>query len=212
MKKLLIVAAAATALSSSIAFADGEDMFFVKANVGANIMNKSTDKLAQVKMKSDTNVHFGVGVGYYVMDNVRADLMLDHYANPTLKKTGTKHKGNLDTLMLNAYVDLFDVSVAKVFVGGGVGMARLGEKITYPASVAAAGASSGKKNNLAYALTAGLSAEVGTGVNAELSYSWKDFSKTKGKTALANGVNTGKELSKTSYKGHHFTVGFRFDI
>jgi opacity protein-like surface antigen len=82
-------------------------------------------------------------------------------------------------------------------------MAMLKEKITYPANSGFANVSSKQKNNFAYSLTAGLSAEVGTGVNADLAYSWRDFSKTKAKVATAG---------TTNYRGHNLSVAFRFDI
>ena len=115
--------------------------------------------------------------------------------------------------MASGYVDLFDISVAKVFAGAGVGLAQVKEKITvsYPAKAYVGSTSTKKKNNLAYHLTLGAAAEVAPGVNAELSYSWRDFGKTKSQKKVA-GVDTGGELSKTSYKGHHVLAGIRFDL
>ena len=76
----------------------------------------------------------GLGVGYYVMDNVRADLTWDHYFDPKHKGTidgeKVKLKSKADTLMVNGFVDLFDVSVAKVFAGAGVGMSMISGKIS----------------------------------------------------------------------------------
>ncbi|CAG0908957.1 unnamed protein product, partial [Darwinula stevensoni] len=121
MKKLLAVAAAATVLSSSAAFAQAEDIFYIKGNIGASKLNRVTDKISTVKLKSKTAAFFGIGGGYHIMDNMRADLMVD----------------------------------------------------------------------------------------------WKDFGKTKSqKSYTFNGtkIDGTVERSKTAYKGHHFTFGFRFDI
>lgn len=222
MKKLLLVAAATAALSST-ALAEGEsNMFYVKADVGANMMNKVTDKATGLKLKSKTNMFLDFGVGYYLMDNVRADLDLTFIVSPQLKKTGkdkfdasvksvsVKKKGNIMALLVNGYVDVFDVSVAKIFVGGGVGMAQVKEKITYngqftDGSTENVKISSKKKNNFAYQLSLGASMELAPCVNGQLTYSWKDFGKTKPKAAY-------EESGKTSYKGHHVGFGVRFDI
>ncbi len=240
MKKLLLATAAIAALSSS-AFAAESDTYYLKANAGAVMLNKSTDVRSGLKMKSNTSANLGFGVGYYLMDNVRADLELSFLVSPQMKKTGNtsgyvatgygapdtrsvsvKHKGNVVALLVNAYVDMFDVSVAKVFAGAGVGMAQVKEKISYKDnSVAPAGAivppaagayyndtlsgSSKKKTNFAYQVTLGASSEVAPGVNAELSYSWKDYGKTKTKKDQ-------DWAGTTRYKGHHINAGVRFDL
>ena len=124
MKKILLAAATVATLASSCAYA-AEDTFYVKGQV-------AWDKLNKVKgLKSKNNVFLGLGVGYYVMENVRADLTWDHYFDPKHKGTAsinginraiTKLKSKADTLMINGFVDLFDVSVAKVFAGAGIGI------------------------------------------------------------------------------------------
>jgi opacity protein-like surface antigen len=106
MKKILLAAATVATLASSCAYA-AEDTFYVKGQVG-------WDKLNKVKgLKSKNNVFLGLGVGYYVMDNVRADLTWDHYFDPKHKGTidgeKVKLKSKADTLMVNGFVDLFDV-------------------------------------------------------------------------------------------------------
>lgn len=202
MKKILLTTAAVLTLATSSAYA-AEDMFYVKGQVG-------WDKLDKIKgMKSNNNVFLGLGVGYYVMDNVRADLTLDHYVNPNHKGTATldgnklpggKLKSQADTLMVNGFVDLFDVSVAKVFAGAGVGMSMISTKAS------ATNVDSGKykkKNNFAYALHLGASTEFAPGVSGELTYSYRDMGKFK----------TPKEdPSLGSLKGHHVAAGVRFDI
>lgn len=221
MKKLLLIAAATAALSST-ALAEGENTFYLKANIGGNMMNKATDKATGLKLKAKTAVFFGLGAGSYLMDNVRADLDLTVLTNPELKKSGqnanknqvtAKHKGNIVALLVNGYVDIFDASIAKVFVGAGVGMAQVKEKISLSDAKDAAGsivtaassASSKKKNNVAYQLTLGAGLEVAPGANAELSYSWKDFGKTKAKAGQEN-------FGTTHYKGHNIGAGIRFEL
>jgi len=198
MKKIILTAATVATLLSTTAYA-AEDMFYVKANVG-------WDKLDKIKgMKSNNDVFFGVGVGYYVMDNVRADLTFDHYVNPNHKGSfnnvkGSKLKTMADTLMINGFVDLFDVSVAKIFAGAGVGMSMISTKLTQPNL---ANTKYKKKNNFAYGIHLGASTEFAPGVNGELTYSYRDmgkFTTPKGATSLGN------------LKGHHVAAGVRFDM
>jgi opacity protein-like surface antigen len=202
VKKILLTTAAVLTLATSSAYA-AEDMFYVKGQVG-------WDKLDKIKgMKSNNNVFLGLGVGYYVMDNVRADLTFDHYVNPNHKGTATlngnklpggKLKSQADTLMVNGFVDLFDVSVAKVFAGAGVGMSMISTKAS---ATNVDSVKYKKKNNFAYALHLGASTEFAPGVSGELTYSYRDMGKFK----------TPKDVpSLGSLKGHHVAAGVRFDI
>lgn len=205
MKKILAVLTATTALSS-VAVADVSDPFYVKVAVGGQSLNKVKTIVGQAT--SSLNPFVSGGVGYRFMENLRADLTFDYYFNPKFSKSGKldganvkdEFKNDLMGLMLNGYVDLFDVSVANVFVGAGVGWSRLGAKETLTNTDTGA-TKEGKieaSNNFAYSLTVGASAELSDGINAELAYSWKDFGKFKDSTAKA--------------KGHHVAFGVRFSI
>ena len=57
------------------------------------------------------------------MENARVDL--------TFKKSGVKVKGDVNTLLLNSYLDLFDVDAMKVFVRAGIGLGKVKAKDTY---------------------------------------------------------------------------------
>lgn len=222
MKKLAILAATTVALSST-ALASTQDTFYVKLNAGAIMLNKVKDKATGLKLKSKANAFVNGGVGYNVMDNARVDLTLEGLISPQAKKSGSatsvagaslpsatsgsvKHKANVYALIVSGYVDLFDVSVAKVYAGAGVGFAQVKEKISVSGFGKDISVSSKKANNFAYQLTLGVASEVADGVNAELFYKWADYGKTK------SGVSDGFELSKTSYRGHNIGVGVRFDI
>jgi len=197
MKKILLAAATVATLASSCAYA-AEDTFYVKGQVG-------WDKLNKIKgLKSKNNVFLGLGVGYYVMDNVRADLTWDHYFDPKHKGSingdQLKLKSKADTLMVNGFVDLFDVSVAKVFAGAGIGMSMISGKLsdeddTYKIK---------KKNNFAYAVHLGAATEFAPGVNGELTYSYRDMGKFK--------KNKDNNVSFSALKGHHIAAGVRFDL
>ena len=139
MKKILLTAAAVSVLATSSAYAK-ENSFYIKANAGWTKFNeiKTGDTLDNIKLKSNNDVHFGVGAGYNVMDNFRVELMLDHYINPTYKaskKYNTlsvdgKLKTEANTLLLNGFVDVFEIDSVKFFVGAGIGASHLKGKIS----------------------------------------------------------------------------------
>ena len=54
MKKLLLIAATSAAMLTSTSFADLENSFYVKANVGGLLLSKSNDKMTGIKMKAQT--------------------------------------------------------------------------------------------------------------------------------------------------------------
>ncbi|MFY9589190.1 acyloxyacyl hydrolase [Rickettsia endosymbiont of Halotydeus destructor] len=93
MKKLLLIAAAsATILSSTLSFADcamdttqskNENQWYIKAGAGASIFNKA--KIDGLKLKSNTAFIGEIGAGYYIMDNFRADVTLGMVSNAQFK-------------------------------------------------------------------------------------------------------------------------------
>ncbi len=183
MKKFLLTTL--TLLTFSAAAADSN--FFVKANTGISKLNKIG------KFKSDNSSFVGAGVGYNLMDNVRADFMFDHFINPTFKMQGRKTKADINTFLLNGYIDLFDISITKMFVGAGAGIARVKTK-----SINSVSTKSKPGNNFSYAAYIGVSTEFAPSFHGELAYSWRDFAVQKD-----NGP---------SLKGHHVAIGIRFDI
>ena len=198
MKKVLLTAAAVSVLATSSAYAM-EDVFYVKANVGWS-------KLDKVKgLKSNNDVHFGVGAGYHVMDNARVDLTFDHFVNPTHKKSKVKFKGDINSLLLNGYFDVFNVDAMKVFVGAGVGLGQV--KVKYTNSENSDSGTGKQKYTFAFAGYVGTGYEFTKGVTGELTYSYRDMGKTK-KFKSKNGF----DMPAAHYRGHHVTAGVRFDI
>lgn len=249
MKKLLLIAAASTALlTSGLSFADCdmnssvdsstdssmssssmENQYYLKLNAGGMIFDKQKDKARKIKMNSNTGLVAEIGVGYYIMDNLRTDLTIGTVASSHLKKSKTttspsgassfnvsvKHKPTIVSFLLNGYVDFVDLSMFKVFAGAGVGAALVKEKISFTAKDTIAGVTTAtnfpnvnttNKTNFAYQLSLGTSFEVAQGVKAELVYSWRDYGKTK--TKKVNGINEGG----TRYRGNNLMAGLRFDI
>jgi len=184
MKKILLTAAAVSVLATSSAYAM-ENSFYVKANAGWSKLNKIDDA------KSNNDVHVGAGVGYHVMDKVRVDLTFDHFVNPTFKgSNGNTLKLNINTLLLNAFVNVFEVDSFKFFVGAGVGGSALKNF-------------NAKKNlyRLAYAGYVGVENEFSSDVTGELSYSYRGFD-------AAGGDSDDKHVLKS----HQVTAGVRFNF
>ncbi|WP_016770511.1 outer membrane protein [Rickettsia sibirica] len=116
MKKLLLIAAASTALlTSGLSFADCdmnssvdsstnssmsssvENQWYLKLNAGGVIFNKTKPKGADFKLnniKSNTGFTGEIGAGYYIMDNLRTDLTIGMVASSHLKKSKTYPDGN----------------------------------------------------------------------------------------------------------------------
>lgn len=208
MKKIILTAAAAATIASSTAMAAFEnisDSLYVKANAGVTNFN-----IKHGKKNSDTSTGLAsVAMGYYIMDNVRADISLDHTFSPKFKgqsndiKLSTKFDSN--SLLLNAYMDVADLGMAKMFVGAGAGMTRIKAEITETNTSANTSEKTKLKadNVLTVAGYVGFAAEVEKGIFVEAMYQYKHTNKIKSLT-----VNN----TKTRLQSHTGTVGIRFDI
>jgi len=195
MKKILLTAVATSVLATSSAYAM-EDTFYVKANVGWSKLNK----VDGLELKND--ICLGVGAGYHVMDNARVDLAFDHFIDPDFKKSGNRIQGDINTLMLNSYFNIFNLDAVKVFIGAGIGIGQVKAKKSFSAALVP-NSTAKQTNTLAFAGYLGTGYEFTQGVTGELSYSYKDMGKTK---QFGNGDKA------IHFKGHHLTAGVRFDI
>lgn len=233
MKKLLLTAATAAVLSSSFASnavaqemgGAAENMFYVKAVGGFTMLNKVS--VGDVKYKKQNTGFAGISFGYNVMDNVRADLEFNTVFNPTFKGSlsqnvtlgnvtavesrNAKIKGQVMALMLNGYVDVFDISAAKIFIGAGVGMSQNTAKISFNSTWNGQSSSGNdktkKKNAFAYQVSVGATMPVAQGVDAEVFYRWADYGnsnkKLKGDGSLDKAVK---------FRGHNIGAGVRFSF
>lgn len=199
MKKLLLAAAATAAFSSS---AMADDMFYLRGDAALNMFNKAKDAQSGVKMKAKASPSMEVAVGYGLMDNVRAELAYGHHFNPTMKKSTTKHKANVQTLMAKGFYDAFDLGMAQVFVGTGVGLAKVSEKVTVSNVTTKVKA----KNNFTYMFALGTAFDAADSVKIDLQYNFQDFGKTK--SMKVNAVEAGK----TAYRSHAIKLGARFAL
>ena len=219
IKKKIIVATASILLFNSSAYAE---QFYFKTSVSGNSFNqvKFEDGF---KAKAKIAPSLAIGFGYYILDNLRADLTFEHYIAPIFKCSITNHEEHgsqkqklrptLSTLMVNTNVDVIDFDSSKIFVGLGAGVARHKTKYT-TAGISLDGdnfdlaVSTKTSNNFSYALSAGISLLIVDGLNAELAYSWRDFGSTKPRKNEDNEDITKKHL----YRAHNLSLGFRIDI
>lgn len=219
MKKLLLIAAATTALSAS-AFAEAtEGTVYLRLDASANKFQGFSDKAVKTKLKTKWNAGIDAGVGYYVMDNVRVEGVYTHPFNVEPKKndspaTGvnrtTKHKAEIHALFAKAAVDVADMGMAQLYVDGGIGWSHLKEKISITTTDrrdTPASASTKKANQFAWTVGAGAAGDLADGVKADLQYAYTDFGKTKGKTS-----GNSKEYGKSRYRSHSVKLGVRFAI
>jgi len=193
MKKIILSAIASTFILASSAHAIEND-FFVKANIAYSKLNKTRGA------NSKSDVSFGIGAGYNYLDNVRLDLTFDHFVNPRFKNGSKTIKGDVNTLLLNGFVDLVDISVAKIFAGVGVGFGQTQATISGD-TVAANNGKARQQYSAAYALYLGTGVEFAPGITAELTYSYRALGETK---ELNN--------SDVKFKGQLFSAGIRFDL
>jgi len=226
MKKLLLATAATAAFSYSAA---AEEMFYVRGDVGAAMQPKQTVNIFKFKSKAGATAE--VGVGYYLMDNLRVEAAIakpfgvKSKANTTTAAVAAvpggaaatpaftrnaKLKINSTAFFVKAYVDVLDLSVAKVFVGGGLGLARTSAKASIT-STAAAGTSEiykfKNKNNLAFTVGLGAGFDVAEGVKLDVQYAFRDYGKSKSLK-----ISTGDIISGVKSRSHNVLAGLRIDV
>ena len=228
-------------LNISSTFAS-ESGFYLKANVGAFKLSSLKSKqditrgIPAINMKSNSDVHVGVGIGYNLQQNVRLDLVYDHYVNPTYKVSinsaepiikdnlpqrrirhiigNKKINTNIDTLLFNGYVDLFDINSIKFFVGAGFGISSISAKsVVYSKETLTEGNTILRQDNEMHTSTAKLESKIYAAYAAYLGASYAfsknvvgDFTYSFRKLGSITRSNEGLIM------GHHLTAGIRFNI
>lgn len=176
----------------------------------------------------------GGGFGYYINDKSRVDLIFQglnfvfdedsgnfNYKKNNTYVTGVKSVRRRVTghaLKLNYYIDVFNKENSfKIFIGTGAGIAQIKERkgfvsagnfinngvvYTFPAIVDKFDGV--RVRNFTYSLMIGASKKFNSITNLDLTYSWQDYGKTK--------VKLGDITMSHPYKGHHLSLGVRFDL
>lgn len=231
MKKILLLTSVSLLSFSALAGAktsveDVSNGFYLKGHAGATKLNNVSNDIIRTssKHKSKVSPVVGVGIGYKINDIVRTDLTFDYMTTTFTKGSGIQatpmpawvttnggqilsFKTHIHNIMVNGYVDVFQVQNLNVFVGGGVGYARINEDQLFAIGQVTGSGSTPASHNFAYAAHAGVDMKLTDNTKVELMYSWKNHGKSKSNktnSSYNNGINT--------YKGSHATVGMRFDI
>ncbi|MDX1923944.1 MAG: outer membrane beta-barrel protein [Rickettsiaceae bacterium] len=232
MKKLLLTTAILAIANSASAEVGG---FYVRGDLGASALPTrkiSTqdyffdyDVKLSGKLKSSTQFTGSIGVGTYVTDMFRTELVLSGHTNATqkanLKTTidgvdvsknmpiSQTRKVRILDLSIKGIADVYDFGAGKVFLGAGVGVSRVSgsvkTKVSSPFISAEEKFKYKTKNNFSYLLTAGSSFNVSEGVNVDVAYTYKNhgkLSKIKGHDGKLN----------YSISTHSLTAGVRVDL
>jgi len=211
-----------------------ESSFYLKtvATISKISDIKVTDPELNFNLSHESSLSpaIGVGVGYYINNNTRMELIFEHlkfnfnnqsasfdYDNQNVLTIGTKSVRRTTfgkSLMLNGFIDLVERNSFKLFVGAGIGGVRIKEKTTYSLSgnsttgnhtyifpLITESSTSKVITKFAHSLMLGTSINVKPNINIELMYSWKNFGKVKHDNFM-----------NSKYKGHHFSIATRFDL
>lgn len=180
---------------------------------------------AHVKQQAQLSPAFGVGIGYKFNDLVRADVSFaraitnfnDEFVNFTTTEDGFPVEGIriirkmfTETLIqLNGYYNVIDKGDFQVFLGGGVGAARIKEKTLYLTSgnlfledrihnlpINVDNAPSKTYTTATGAFIAGTSIKVLPQVHLEIAYNLRGYG----------------NLKTTKHISHSISTGLRFDL
>ncbi len=220
-------------LNNSVFAGDLEKKFYLKTiatlNKTADVKTIDPDINFILNQKANPSSALGIGIGYYTNSFSRIDLVFENsninfatkgndfrFLEDNILNTGTrsiKRTANIQSIMLNGYIDIIKGSKFKVFLGTGVGLSKIKEKtfdrfdntitnghtITLP-TIFTSKANKNKKA-FSYAFTAGTDISICKNFNIEVAYSWKYSGKVK---TDANRNN--------KYQGHNLSLAARFDL
>jgi len=159
MKKILLTTAAVAAISTSAFAADMmENQFFLRGDVSGVMFSKfktSDADAGSVKIKPKFGFGMDIGAGYYVMDNVRVELVYNQpfasnlkgskatgkalatvlgaagvAANTVVTDVAIKHKPTVRALLARVAGDVMDLGMGKIFLTGGIGWSQVKNSVT----------------------------------------------------------------------------------
>lgn len=212
--------------------------FYLTTFIGINNLNpiKEHNRKENFKLSHESFAFpsVGGGFGYYISDKSRVDLIFQkinfvfdqdsnnfNYQKNNTYVTGAKSVERRVTghaLTLNYYVDIFNKeNFFKIFVGTGVGITQIKERKKYLSSgnfindgkvytfLGVVDKFDGTRvRNFTYSLMIGVSKKINSVANLDLTYGWRDYGKTK--------VKLENITMSHAYKGHHLSLGVRFDF
>lgn len=216
--------------------------FYLKGSIGTSKL-KRTKEIKQslnftAAQDSILSPSIGLGVGCNLSQGTRAEIGV-HIHSPYFDMSTTnldyinndngfrsignifiKRKATVTSLMSHYYIPVFQRDNYDIFIGGGIGIARIKEKVNFITTsnvvqdirmftmpITTVSSSTKVANNFAYTFAIGSTIKLQENISLELVYNWRDFGKTK--PISVNGEDT---LIKNRYIGHDFTVGLRLAI
>lgn len=208
MKKLLITAALFTAANS---FAAADTVYVTGA---AGLSKASNFKANNVKHKTKNSFVGDIGAGYNVTDSTRAELVFTRQFDSKAKGSNSEKIGGVkidhkykrsvsaNAIMARVSQDVYDYGFGKIFLTGGLGIARVQEKLT---ATSTSPVDTGNwtsqtlksKNNFAFNIAAGSSFEVQENVMLDVSVSYTDFGKVKSKKVKGSDLFSNNSKSQT---------------
>ena len=193
--------------------------FYIRLEAGSSIARKySMDK--------------SVAAGYYFGNTYRADLMFGGVSlnstnyishnesvddSTTMGAKRIKYNTDIKYFLFNNYFNVIKREDYNVFLVGGIGYARIkekvhalfsgiimnGEVITVPLSV---DKFQTKKTNFIYSIGAGAGIKINSVIHLDLSYNYRDFGRPKADPNI-------KEIGQVKhYDTHQVSIGIRLDI
>jgi opacity protein-like surface antigen len=179
---------------------------------GLNTINENS----KLKSKTSNIVGAGLGVGVNFGDKIRSDITWSRHLQPELysenNNTSVKRKPLIDAYFLNLYYETgIQFSIFNPYIGAGVGLATVKDKLSYLAinnnAVDKWSYTINRKNNFAYKLMIGSAFDLNERIKLDLSYNYHDYGKTKSGIDLL-----GKQIGKTHYHAHIISAGVRFGL
>lgn len=204
---------------------------FAAINKNSDIKTVDSDINFILNQKANLSPTIGVGIGYNINSFSRVDLVFENSNIGFATKTGRfrfyddgilnvgtrsiKRTANIQSLMLNYYINVIDMSAFKVFIGAGTGVGSSiikektfdrfdsyitidGRSITLPTIYTSH--TNENKKSFSYAFMIGADFNVCRNFNVEVGYSWKHAGKVK------------TDDSYNKYRGHNVSLAARFGL
>lgn len=196
----------------------------------------TTSKIGGVKQYSLISPDVAAGVGYYLSEKYRVDLVAgksvfrfdpQYIASNELTSdgsilSGTKRsytKSHARYILFNNYIDIVTRPDFTIFANAGIGFAKIREKRSKLFSgmlidgeiitipLAVEKYKSKDTNRIIYSVGGGTGIRVHPAVNVDLTYNYKHFGKPK-----YNKTDSRHIASVKIYKSHNIAIGVRLDL
>jgi opacity protein-like surface antigen len=240
--KIIIILGLSLILSSS-SYADSKaNNFFLKSIVAlskpADAREKHNDMSSPLVQESTMTPSIGVGIGYYVDEDIRADLILEGLSWSFLDQQGNfnynepggavhigsrtiSRKASGTSLMLNGYIDIVEVNSCKIFLGAGGGIVQIKEKVNVttiesvidhgvpPMSIPSSTGNGSSKTATNVSYSLILGANII--INPQVNVELTYLWRNFGKLKYQQ-TGSFTRSSNNVYQGHYLSVGLRYDI